>query len=1236
MKQNANCTALRFNRALITLAAAIGLAATAQADQTRNNTANNLNSGTAWVSGTVPGAGDIALWDASSTLDNTLGAALTWGGLNTSAASGVVAIGGANNLVLANSTLANTAFNVGANNFTFYSTGNFNIGGGTFAGSSTVTISGGTGTKNWSTAGTGSSGISSVTFTGTLVLGGGSGAPETLAPPWLALGTAGCTQTGSFALDTGTTGSHGDFILTHAWTSGSGLTLNSLSGYGSIRCDWSPSGSIGTTERYLTVNQAGNTTFGGGIYCDRDANNRRNVTITKQGTGTLTFIGRLGSGRAINPASLNFDIQGGTWEMGNGTENPSAHFNVGYWDAASTFTIGVAGTLQFNSAGTAQLGEYTWDRAITTSMGADGVIKIVSSGVDGSGHTKGTVKFTGDNNAFDGVIDIAGGRLTVGNANALGAASVVKVASGAQLFLGTAGTYANPTEVAGTGIVENAGQLGAVRFANGAVLSGAMTLKDNTQFTAYSLGDTGTISGSIGENGGSFGITKIGAGTLTLSGANNYTGATTVTGGRLNIGSTNASAIAVSNGVIGGEGSTTGSLTLTGSSIAIAGGETVTGLTVNGVTFNDSTGVVFDSPLTAGYVYEVLTYGAAGVTNPENLKIGARGTLTNDTTNFRITFTAGGVGDRTWNAITGVWDNQTTANFIEGDQLFAEGDTVYFYELGAASEVTLDGSLLPAAVTVESTSDFVFTGTGSISGACALTKNGTAALTINNANSYTGGTTLNDGTLRVGNEGALGTGTVTLNGGALSSDSTTARALANNLSVAGAVTLGDATNNGVLTLSGTVGLGGDNRQITTASDVVLSSIVSNGGITKAGAGTLTLAGNNTYTGGTTIEAGTVVLGNGFGTGKSGTYGGQMTIKDGVFDTNGQTNYRNPNQAGSPYTWLTTATVTLGGLDGATPQIADTAVTRMGIAFAAGTAIVYDATNNPGTATVSAQWSQVGSSNAATRVVNVGDSSATEVELDFAGGMGDLAAWDGRQATIQKTGAGTMRISSANNFPRLQVTEGTLVVNHAAALGASRVADGGLSNIVTVDGGILDLNGISSVADELVITSGSIAGAGTLTVSTFNLNGTVYTSGTFDSSNSDGFITGTGIVQVGSTGFAGWITGTFANGTVPSGQQGPNDDPDGDGIDNLVEYAIDGLDPTVPNASAGTLVGNTLTFAKRQPLATDIAYAIEESTDLGAADAWTPVTADVDNDTTISYTLPGGLSKDFMRLKVTQP
>ena len=133
--------------------------------------------------------------------------------------------------------------------------------------------------------------------------------------------------------------------------------------------------------------------------------------------------------------------------------------------------------------------------------------------------------------------------------------------------------------------------------------------------------------------------------------------------------------------------------------------------------------------------------------------------------------------------------------------------------------------------------------------------------TISGTSTYTGGTTLTRGNLLLGANASLGTGSVALNGGKISSSSTGAQVPANNTTIGGNVTLGDAVNTGKLTFSGTMGLGGATRTLTTESEVVFSNIVSNGGITKQGASVLTFLGAsaNTYTGLTTVSAGGLTL-----------------------------------------------------------------------------------------------------------------------------------------------------------------------------------------------------------------------------------------------------------------------------------------------------------------------------------------------------------------------------------------
>jgi hypothetical protein len=93
----------------------------------------------------------------------------------------------------------------------------------------------------------------------------------------------------------------------------------------------------------------------------------------------------------------------------------------------------------------------------------------------------------------------------------------------------------------------------------------------------------------------------------------------------------------------------------------------------------------------------------------------------------------------------------------------------------------------------------------------------------------------------------------------------------------------------------------------------------------------------------------------------------------------------------------------------------------------------------------------------------------------------------------------------------------------------------------------------------------------------------------------------------------------------------------DGLMNLLIYALADLRTDHGNGSPGTLTGRLLSFTKRPEAVAnkDVTYMIETSPDL--RNPWTTVTPNVNNGTTISYTLPNGVSggRVFARLKVTQ-
>lgn len=188
-----------------------------------------------------------------------------------------------------------------------------------------------------------------------------------------------------------------------------------------------------------------------------------------------------------------------------------------------------------------------------------------------------------------------------------------------------------------------------------------------------------------------------------------------------------------------------------------------------------------------------------------------------------------------------------------------------------SNAITLDGA------GTASNLNGVISGTGA-----AIIKNDTGTVTLSGANTYTGGTTINNGTVNANHASALGTSAVVLAGGTLAS--TSGASVNNTLSLTASSGIGNITTSGTLTQaggsynlnlngathSGNVNLSSNNtaQTLTVQVDTTASAIngvIANGGtgagnLTKTGAGNLTLGGANTFTGTTTITGGTLQLG----------------------------------------------------------------------------------------------------------------------------------------------------------------------------------------------------------------------------------------------------------------------------------------------------------------------------------------------------------------------------------------
>lgn len=155
-------------------------------------------------------------------------------------------------------------------------------------------------------------------------------------------------------------------------------------------------------------------------------------------------------------------------------------------------------------------------------------------------------------------------------------------------------------------------------------------------------------------------------------------------------------------------------------------------------------------------------------------------------------------------------------------------------------------------------------------GTVAVIKTGAEIQTFSGNNTYSGGTTLSGGSLQIGSassgsvgnitSSAIGTGTLTFNGGGISSSSTTARTLYNAIVLGADATLGDSTNNGKLTFAGDGVINSGAKNLTLNSDARFDgNLSSTGSLIKTGTGVLTLGGSSTFSGGFTLKAGTALL-----------------------------------------------------------------------------------------------------------------------------------------------------------------------------------------------------------------------------------------------------------------------------------------------------------------------------------------------------------------------------------------
>lgn len=278
-------------------------------------------------------------------------------------------------------------------------------------------------------------------------------------------------------------------------------------------------------------------------------------------------------------------------------------------------------------------------------------------------------------------------------------------------------------------------------------------------------------------------------------------------------------------------------------------------------------------------------FGAASIAHAQiyldvNGTIGGFGVLGGNTWNATNT---NWTTDATGTSATTVWNNTsgtTTFDTTAGGGVVTVGDsfTVSGLSLVGSNNLSLNSGTTSRTITIQDT--------GSINVASArtltITATSPAVLTVSGAGTWT---KTGDGTLSFDVNSAMGSGTVNLNAGQITFRGTTASTHINmaagttfrqGVTAATAQTIGNLSGAGGI-IDGAGSSNAMNLTITQSIDGTFSGVVANrisgGGvtnITKAGAATLTLAGANTYTGTTTISAGTLEIGNGGTTGNLGT------------------------------------------------------------------------------------------------------------------------------------------------------------------------------------------------------------------------------------------------------------------------------------------------------------------------------------------------------------------------------
>ncbi len=595
------------------------------------------------------------------------------------------------------------------------------------------------------------------------------------------------------------------------------------------------------------------------------------ILRTPPGAGNYTFAGdslTLSSGGQLN-------IKGGSGNIitinnltNSGAINDSIDPNA---IAVIAGSMKVAGAAALNtSSGSGDVRTLT----NTTTMSGSGTLTNTCS----NGAYPGTVVFTGNNAGFTGPLIVNHGTsLQAGSQTNLGgnpaafnpaqlvldngvfqlsasmslsnANSGVTLNAGGGTFNVGAGltlTIANP--VAGPGNLTNSG-------------AGTLVLAGTNTYTGSTLVSTGTLSLTSSSGSASLipntpRIAVAAAAALNVTGlAGGFTlgPAQTLLAGSPGAAVTNINGNVIISGTnnVAGAGTVgteiiNGSLTLTGGTllmdlgnpaaadvIMLAGGSP--NLTQSGAT----TVLPVNGTIASG-TYVLIT-NLAGSSVSGSFSVGAtttRGTPSYvfSTTPPALTLAVSGLTPAAlvWAGTNGGnWDTSTT-NWLNGAAAdkFYNADSVTFTDAGKTGNVSLAATLYPGNVTVSSANtNYIFGGSGNLGGTATLTKSGTSTLTLTNANSFTGNTTINAGRLALSGSATLASQNIVLAGGATFDVS----GLASAFTLGSGQTLSNSSSTAVL--RGNAGTGAGTVWLTYSDGTPAISVTN---------GTLTLSSDTTF------------------------------------------------------------------------------------------------------------------------------------------------------------------------------------------------------------------------------------------------------------------------------------------------------------------------------------------------------------------------------------------------------